>query len=322
MADLTSVTNLLNTIVTPDLMDSTFLNREVFELPSGGPTPPPDGYPHRWPVLTVANASGGVANANGGPFPAAGQNTYQQATLTPGLYDSAFNVTMDLEAAVANGANAVDIIGAEFDKMVNRVYDNIAGNVLAVTAPFGIELAIDSTGTYANIAHTTVGWDSSENNLAGALTAVALYNMDETMTLPDRAIFQDFNIVSYEQIGNYLALTGAGTTTSIFRRQISPSEPQNANIGIDRRIAYFGNGVIMPVRDLTNTIWLMGERASLSCHYYDTPETPNASASVKGFKIHRPDPAGYGQTIVGSWFGIPLKVGNPFHWRKETGVTA
>lgn len=324
MADLTSAVNLLNTIVTDDLVDATFLNQEVFQLGDSPPQAMPAGQQtHRWPVLSAANSGGGIANPSGGAYPAASQNTYLQAQLAPQLYDDAFQVTKELASALANGVSPVDMIGVEADKTLARVYDIIAGDVLSSTAPFGIELAVDSAGTYANISHATTGWGSDEAAVGGVLTSAVLYAMEETLALPDRAIWQDWSIVSHEQLGNYLQLSGAGTTTSLFRRDLTATETQNINMGIDRRRdAPFGNGMIRAVRDLTNTIWLMGKRSSIKSYYFDSPPTEDAGPSVRGLQIHRVAPAGYSQKIVFAWYGIPLKIDLPFHWSKRTGITA
>ncbi len=322
MADLTSVANLLNTIVTPRLVDSTFLNREVFDIVPGGPSAPPPGFPHRFPVISAANSSGGVADPNGGPFPAPGQNTYLQASATPRLYDSAMSITKELEAAIQAGAAIDDIVGKELDKVVGRVYDHVAGDILSTTAPFGVELGVDSAGTYLGISHGTTGWGSDEAAVGGVLASSVLYAMEEALILPDRATFQNFSLVSHEQLGNYQQLSGAGTTTSLFRRDLGAAEKQVINMGIERRTGVFGDGVIFPIRDLANTIWLMGRREELEAYYYDTPAKPNALASVKGLQIYMPEAAGYSNEIIVAWYGIGLLVTNPFHWSKRTGITA
>lgn len=324
MADLTSIANLLTTILArPGLVDSTFQNREVFRVAPAGLERAPDGggVTYRWGVISAANASGGVASANNGPFPAAGQNTYLQASLSPQLYDAAFQVTDEMEASLAHGGTPVDVLAVELDKTIGRVYQNIATDVVSATAPFGCELAVDSAGTYAAIGHGTTGWGSRETAVGGALTAAVLYNDEEALSLPDRCgpdgTMPDFSLVSQEQWGNLNQLTGAGTTTTIFRRNLDPGEVQRANIGLgEREPIPFSNQMVMPLRGMTNTIWLMGRRGEIRSFYWDRP------GATQGMKVHNPDPQGYGRRIIMSWYGIPWMWEDPFHWAKDTGVTA
>lgn len=321
--DLTSVTNLLSQVLTPELADSTFQNAEVRKLPPRGLERAPNGggVTLRQGVVSAANASGGVANANNGPFPAAGQNTYLQASNAPQLYDAAMQITDEVEASIAHGGSAVAVVAVEMEKTLGRVWQNFSTDILSSTAPFGIELAVDSAGTYRGISHATAGWGSRETAVGGALTTAVLFADLEALSLPDRCgpegAQPDVSVVSIEQWINYNQLSGAGTTTSNQRVIVDGDKGMRQNMGppgLDEPL-YFSSQAVVPIRGMTNTVWLMGRRDEIRMHYWDR------EGSVNGMKIHRPDPVTYGRRIVISWFG-DFVIEDPFHWSKDTGVSA
>lgn len=318
MADLTSAGNAIMSVITPQLVKSTFLNKEIFDVAPGGVGSTSGSGAHRWVVESGANSSGGTADPNGGLFPAAASLTLLQPSLTPQLFDAAMRVTDELAAALNGAADPVNVLAAEMSSCLDRVYDNFSAMVLSSTAPLGIELAVDSTGTYAGVAHTTTGWASRETAVGGALTAAVLYNDEEALALPDRATNADISLVSHEQFTNYCQLGGLGNSSiqnSPVRVHVSPGEVANVNIGLDRRVAYFGSQRIVPIRDMTNTIWLMGVAKEIEILAHERP------GSVSGLKIEDAPREGYERKVVASWYGI-FKIANPYHWAKDTGVTA
>lgn len=320
MADLTSAANAIMSVITPQLVDSTFLNKEIFDLAPKGVQSTSGSGAHRWVALTGANSSGGTADPNGGLFPASASVTLQQASLTPQLFDAAMRVTDELDAALQGSADPVGVLAVEMQSMLNRVYDNFSAMVLSSTAPLGIELAVDSAGTYAAVSHATTGWGSRETAVGGALTSAVLYNDEEALALPDRATSADLSIVSHEQLTNYCQLGGLGNSSiqnSPVRVNVASGEVGDVNLGMNRRVAYFGQQRIVPIRDLTNTIWLMGVADEVEIYAHERPSLN----SVRGLVVENSPRAGYEKKIVGSWYGI-FKIANPFHWAKDTGVTA
>jgi len=141
-----------------------------------------------------------------------------------------------------------------------------------------------------------------------------LQNAQETLVNVERAANPNVMYCGPNQLTNYLNLAGPGAGTSLVRYSGGPG---GTNVGEDPSGARFGNQVIKPIRDMTNTIWIMTEVNLWRIVFWESP----AWGSTRGVVVQEVPPSGHSKEINVSWTGA-LVHSNPFHSHKETGVTA
>lgn len=315
MATLTTAAASFRAAFTGEVADEIFRNSDPFSLFQSRPA---SGSTESWDLKTGA-ATGGTF-AEGGAFSAAENNTYSIPALARGHWQATFSVTEDLEATMAiSNARVFDAVGLEAAGALAAVYDQATTEMLGATG-MGIQLAVDSTGTYAGLDHAAItGWNASENNLAGALTIAALQNALETLVNVERAqpgTAPDLLLTAPNQITNYLNLAGPGAGTSLVRyTRTGAGDASPANVGDERELAMFGTMPIQAVRDLTNTIWLMVKRDLFYIAFW------NPSGAVNGILTQDVPKSGH-QTETNIAMTAALVCRRPFHTHKETGVTA
>lgn len=316
MANTTTAANTILSVVDDEYVLLTFLNQEFFEMFPKEKSMGSSAY--RWDAISTDNASGGTAS-DGAPFTASASLTWQQASLSYQLWDSAYEISDGLNAALAvPGADILGSIRVEAERALARLYDNIAATMLGSTG-MGWELAADSTGTYAGIDRSTVtNWASRETAVSGVLTAAVFYNDEEALLLPERAGSPDTIFVPIQQYTNYMQLSGAGASTSLVRVQANSNQAVNVNAGGDRNEAYFGNMRLVPVRDMTSTITIMTERALWKIIYHNR-NLPGARDG--GLVVEPVARGGYVSKVNMSWFGVLAHL-NPHKSAKNTAVTA
>jgi hypothetical protein len=131
------------------------------------------------------------------------------------------------------------------------------------TSNNGIQLAVDSAGTYANINRSTVSaWGSYENALSGALTYAEIANAREAIRDNELGGRMDLMVMPHNQITNFMALVGApGIQNSSWRFNQNGGEAQNLNLSPRDSGLSFGDAAVAGVGDLTNTVILYLQRS-------------------------------------------------------------
>lgn len=315
MATRTTAASSFREAFTGLIADETFRNRDPFGY---FPMKPASGDTEKW-ILKTAGATGGTFG-EGGAFSAVESNAYSEPEVARGRWQATWGVTEDLEATMAIGnARVFDAVSLEAQGALAAVFDQATTEMLGTTG-MGIQLAIDSTGTYAGLNHATItGWDARENAVGGALTVAVLQNAQEALVDVERGqdgLFPDWNTCAPNQITNYLNLAGPGATTSLVRYlRTGVRDAAVANVGDEREMAFFGQMPIAPMRDLTNTIWLMFRKELVYIAFWNPP------GAVAGLLTQDIPKTGHQREVNIAMYAA-LVVTRPFHCSKDTGITA
>lgn len=323
MANLTTAAAAIREVYDPGVVLLTWLNEEFLAAHPKEQSMGDDTY--RWTALRTTNASGGTFS-DGDPFPAVGDLAFSQPSLpfNGNGWADGFSITDNLRAALNKpGAQVFPVIQVQAEQCLARLRDLITATMLGATG-IGIQLGVDSTGTYATIDRAVVtNWAARETAVGGAQTIAVFQNDREAMTLPDRGV--DVTSAGYrwyfppEQITNHMNLIGTGAGTSLVRVLGSAGQLQT-NIMDAYRGLVLGAAEIFECRDLTNTVIMAAPKTgpeAIKIVYQDEPDGRTSS----GLKVEDVARAGFEDEVIMSWKGI-LVVPNPFHCLKDTGVTA
>lgn len=313
MATTTTLANDIQVIVSSDVVTGFFRNDEFFsmftQLKSGTDTS------YRWHVLTAGLT--GTLKAEGDAFSAAQATTNSRATLGYHLHDSTIRVTDHLRAALGprNEGSYWQSLAVEVIQARKAVQQAIMTRWLGATAGTdGLQLAIDSTGTYAGLDHAAItGWDSVETAVGGLLSYAALDDQRETLRDNPRRSASNLCLFPENQVTNFTRLSGPGIRNTFVLNAAEGSN--NFNIGAADTGLKFGNCDIKGVAELTDTVILCMKKEDATIRYRErqTGDFGWASEEI---------PRGGFQTDVNvSWFGH-LCLRDPFRAAKLTGVTA
>lgn len=310
MATTTTAANAIEQVVQSDVVRGIFTNDAFWGIFRQETSPGDTNY--RWNLLT--NGITGQTRVEGDPYSAVDANAYSRPILAYRLYDSSFRVTDHLLAALKGGqAQYFGAVALELTEALNGVRDAVMTQWLGSSGE-GWELAVDSTGTYANLAHnTTTGWDSQEDAINAALSYAALDDLREELRNVERRGRPNALFCAENQISNYTRLSGPGVRTTFTLN--ADAKGNNFDPGAARDGVSFGGIPIYSVPDMTTTVWIMTQIENWMILNHERVAGDGGWRSVE---IPR---GGHQQDFNISYFGVLCHT-DPFRSGKLTGVTA
>lgn len=265
-ATTTTLTTLIKPVPYDQMVMIKWTNRELFtilrsigvkEVQSQG------GANFTWRINRATGNSGTEIFTEGQAVPAAGSQTYLDPALNYIYHRSIVEISghaMDqlrshyISDAQVGSANLYGEVTGAMDDL-----EDLYTNTFLGSTNNGLQIAIDSTGTYAGQARATfTDLQSFETaGAAGALTIAMLRDTWEGVRDNDRGGNVQAIIMPWNQTSNYVALA-QGTTTANFVRHVNE---KGVGPSIDLGANFSGltfNGVpIYGVADLTDTEILM-----------------------------------------------------------------
>lgn len=220
----------------------------------------------RWKVLRGTGNSSVETFTEGMGIASAGSQSWVEAYLA-WVYTRA-HVQMSGHARDAmRSAYLGDAYLGQFAGEVKYAVDNMMDNytnALLGTGANGVQLAIDSAGTYAGINRSTYSdWGSGETAVSGVLTVAAMTAAVEALRDNDIANTGtrfDAVVMPVNQITNYAALVGPENGTAANRLVRYVAQPgqvaPHIDLGWDDTGLTFMGKPIVGVPDLTDTVVL------------------------------------------------------------------
>lgn len=313
MATTTTLANDIGVIVGSELIQGFFRNDEFFSLFAQRQAPPDTNY--HWHVLTAGMT--GTLKAEGDAFSAAQSTTNSRAALGYHRHDATFRVTDDLRAALGpSGSNSYwQSLAQEVMQARAAVQQAIMTRWLGSTAGTdGLQLAIDSTGTYAGLDHAAItGWASTETAVNAVLSYAALDDLLETLRDDPIRSRPTMFLMPENQVTNYTRLSGAGVRTTFM--QSAQGNGNNFDIGPSGQQSFSGIPIV-GVAELTDTVILAIPREQIMIQYRD-----DGNSSGGGWGSEEIARGGFQTDINVNWYGHII-VPAPRYCGKLTGVTA
>jgi hypothetical protein len=210
----------------------------------------------RWSIHTTGSTPE-VYVENQPTTPATNQG-WGEAVLTPTWFRVLSEYTGHLQAAANAGELLVDamtegemLIEQDLSSLVNYSFINASYN--------GLQVAVDSTTTYAGIARgSATYWESEEHSLSGALTMAELEDETETMEGHTHQGRLGLLVSERNQMTNYSRLggvAGASNTSIRVNLQNGPGGTP-VNFGYDMDNLHFGKAPWRQLNGMTNTVIL------------------------------------------------------------------
>ena len=254
LAKLVPVNDVLGQWTGVDSGESEQAPKGLFPVvPSAG------GTAYRWTVQTAGPTARQLSEGQAPPAPTG--NTYVEASLSylTGYFDVALEITGQTIDALQNEGAII----AELDKQIV----DAAGSIVTTanqyglgTANWGLQLAIDSAGTYAGLARGTyTSWVAGEQAVGGALNRAVMRDAVEHVTAQTRGALRSNLVWMFPAgvISDYHAL-GVSTATP---NQMVVVGGQPLDIGFTGQ--FFEGIPIVEVPDLTSTVALLVDRTKI-----------------------------------------------------------
>lgn len=313
MATTTTLANDIQVIVSSDIVTGFFRNDEFFSLFTQVKAPTDTAY--RWHVLTAGLT--GTLKAEGDAFSARGSTTNSRASLGYAIHDATIGITDELRAALGprNEGSYWQSLAIEVVQARKAVQQIVMTRWLGSTAGTdGLQLAIDSTGTYAGLDHNAVtGWASAETAVNAVLGYAALDDMRETLRDDPRRTAANLILLPENQVTNYTRLSGPGVRTSFVLNAAEGTN--NFNVGAADSGLKFGNIDMKGVAELTDTVILFIKKEDATIRYRER------QVGDFGWASEELPRGGFLTDINLSWYGH-LCYRDPYRAGKLTGVTA
>jgi hypothetical protein len=314
MATTTTLANDIGVIVGSELVQGFFRNDEFFSLFTQRQAPPDTNY--RWHILTAGLT--GTLKAEGDAFSAAQSTTNSRAALGYHRHDAVVSVTDDLRAALgpSNSNSYWQSLAQEVVQARAAVQQAIMTRWLGATAGTdGLQLAIDSTGTYAGLDHAAItGWASTETAVSAALSYAALDDLLETLRDDPIRSKPTLFLMPENQVTNYTRLSGPGVRQT-FNIMSPGGQGNNFDIG-PSGVQSFSNVPIQGVAELTDTVILAIKREDAIIQYRD-----DGNSVGGGWGSEEIPRGGYATQVAINWYGHLAYIA-PRYAGKLTGVTA
>jgi hypothetical protein len=168
------------------------------------PRPSSGGNYHNWIVHRGANGSVEVFTENQGQ-PVPGNQSWVAAQIAHTYFRAMIQVTGHAKDALR--AHIVDGIEQETLMAIEDIKDLMNTSFMGGT--YGLELAVDSTSTYAGIARGSAAyWESTETAHSAALTYTALINLKESIKDNDKGGRTTHWLMPNNQVTNLFNLSG------------------------------------------------------------------------------------------------------------------
>ena len=212
----------------------------------------------RWKINRSTGNSSAEVFVEGQGEPAAGAQTWTEAALAWVYHRVLVQRTGHARDAMKShylgeewGGDAA--MSGEYRGALDDLADLMANTFLGSTNN-GIQIAVDSAGTYAGLARATfTDWQSYEEaGAAGALTVAMMDNTWEAVKDNDRGGTVEAIFMPWNQVTNYANLAGVGATTSLVRIMTNGEAPK-IDTGFNESGLSHHNARIYGIHDLTDT---------------------------------------------------------------------
>lgn len=256
-ATTSTASQALRSIILGDIEETVFRNKHFLKLFRQVPAIGDTGY--RWNANTAGNTAVETF-VEGQAAPSAGKQTYVQAMVGYLHFRAVLNWTGHLRAALANvEGRYFQAIDEEIRSGQQDLADLMETTFMG-TGSAGLQLAVDSSGTYAGINRATeTTWQSQEDAIGGALSIANLEDLEEELRDSERGANPDLVISRQNQFTNYQRTIGpAAASGGVFRIQMDAAAAgTKADLGLVASEGSFAGKRWVCVPDLTNTIVVM-----------------------------------------------------------------
>ena len=166
------------------------------------------GSNYRWVVRQNTGNTSVEIFTEGQVQPTPNQQDYSAASVAFSYYRAMVQLTGHAVDAMGSSQIPIDAVSSELDGAAQDVSELMNTTFLGATNS-GLEVAVDSTTTYAGIARgAATYWESVETSVGGALTITALEDMLETLLDNDVGARPQALLAPFNQLTNYARLTG------------------------------------------------------------------------------------------------------------------
>lgn len=211
---------------------------------------------YRWKAMTAGNTSAETfTESQSQPVPVA--STYVNAALAFVYFRAMMRITGHVRDAVAQSAGeyaGLSLINQEFENAQQAIIDLMNTTFLG-TGNSGLQLAVDSSGTYAGLLRSTyTTWASYEAAVNTTLSHSDLTLMRESLRDNDIGGKMTLVLAPHNQITNIQALTGApGASNTSLRYDLTQSGGA-LQLAPTLNQTMFGEARCVGVGDLTDTV--------------------------------------------------------------------
>lgn len=257
-----SISDALKTQALPDVQEALFKNDEVIGR-FGAPIPFTGGSTLNVKMHYAGNASVSTYS-EGDAIGSPGSQSYLTASWPCAYYRAQIQFTGHAQDQLLNGnpdAVFYNQLALEFTMASEDIRDKLSTDLLGtgLTAPVGVQGIVDSAGTIAGLNRSTYSWFQAYEN-SGGTTTVAISDLDGAMqnsSDADYAAQIDQIWTSWKQLNKLKGVIGnPGTSNNSVRIMLDQNNGGMLNTGSILNGIKYGNIDIVPIRDLTNSIFL------------------------------------------------------------------
>lgn len=258
----TTAANTLKSVLEPGYIDATYLNHDLLKYFQGVKKRATSNA-YTWAVKAAGKSA--AVFTEGSAMPDPGYITWAKPTLSPLYIWCPAQISGHLEDAIANGGAEFDSAFAEFQDSIDSIADLYTTSFLGST--YGLEVAIDSSSSYAGISRGSASyWESLETNHNAKLTMNALITLVEGLVDNDRGANKNnlMWLVPWNQVTNIFELAGVPGMKTFDPRDPAASWGNSSIAGAP--VAGIGDmtNTTIALMDMTPANWALPEFRPLS----------------------------------------------------------
>lgn len=264
-ATTTTLSAAIDTLYQPGMTKTFYEGTPLLKLLGWPFTPHLGGDSIDWQLNYAGNA--GVLLNEGDALPAAGNQTYANASVSHFTAANVVQVTAQAKAAMKNGH--FDGVQKELDGGLSGLLHKIEEKCVSL-----LEAAINDDTSYAGLTRATVGMASDVT--AGGTAANTLANMSEmyeTLQLDPRAVEYDprdhiitsapEQLTAYTEIGGRLMYVGDDESTGINAPYVMTQNDSQFDAGLMKHIPLYNNIPWVTLATHTNTLVFLWKRSDI-----------------------------------------------------------
>jgi hypothetical protein len=260
-----ALTAALRTTAAAGLSEALFRNNEL--MPLFAPAGWEGGATKNYKIHYGGNSSVSTY-AEGDALGVAGSQSYLTANFPEKHYRATISITGHVYDQTQGGNQTAvffDQAEKEFTYATKDLVDLITTDMLGtgVTAPVGIQGIVDSAGTLAGIDPNTYTWWAAYENTSS--TTIAVADIDtalQNVRDPEYAANINLILTSHKQMMKAKGVFGNPGQTSNSVRTLVSAGGYVMNL-VDYTNMAVGGIPVIPLRDLTNSIWMGVEREQI-----------------------------------------------------------
>lgn len=293
-------------------VDAVFRNNSLLGL---FPTLPAGDSSYRWKVNSAGNTNVAVFTEGASAAVPVAQ-TYVNAAVSYTYLWGWIRVSGHIRDVMRNGGAyaGLPLIQNEFLGTTEDLRDLATTSAMGST--YGLEVAVDSTTTYAGISRGSAAYfESSETAHNATLTMAGLANITEACEDNDKGGKTGLILTARNQLTNYMAFSGTPNTANHSFRSNAADLNKPFDIQPSTMNLTFQGIPIVGLPDWTDEVWM-------GLDMRPTRVGPNVGISIaRDFEIRGPDMAGDDDVWeVSTAFAVIVH--SPKLCWKLTGVTA